>query len=91
MLRTRVPRLRDRWAPVSFPVLSFIALLQALLSNRWFSDLLAALNNDGPMAREVSDALDERRAIKANFIRDHPTYYKIFWVFPQKDAARRFC
>lgn len=55
------------------------------------SDLLAALNNDGPMAGEVSDALDERRAIKADFIREHPTYDKTFWIFPQKNVVRRFC
>jgi hypothetical protein len=40
---------------------------------------------------EVSDALDERRAIKAYFIRDHPTYDKTFWIFPQKNGVRRFC
>jgi hypothetical protein len=43
------------------------------------------------MAGEVSDALDERRAIKADFIRDHPTYDKTFWIFPQKNVVRRFC
>ncbi len=43
------------------------------------------------MAEEVNDALDERRAIKADFIRDHPSFDKTFWIFPQKSAVRRFC
>ena len=43
------------------------------------------------MAEEVNDALDERRAIKADFIRDHPSFDKTFWIFPQKNAVRRFC
>ena len=55
------------------------------------SDILAALNNEGAMTEEVNDALDERRAIKADFIRDHPSYDKTFWIFPQKNAVRRFC
>ena len=43
------------------------------------------------MAEEVNDALDERRALKADFIRDHPSYDKTFWIFSQKNAVRRFC
>ena len=43
------------------------------------------------MPEEVNDALDERRAIKADFIRDHPSYDKTFWIFPQKNPVRRFC
>ena len=33
----------------------------------------------------------ERRAQKADFIRDHPTYDKTFWVFSQKNWLRRTC
>jgi hypothetical protein len=55
------------------------------------SDLLAALNNDVAMAGEVNDALDERRAMKADFIRNHPTFDKTFWIFLQKNAVRWFC
>ncbi|KAH8980165.1 Ion transport protein-domain-containing protein [Lactarius hatsudake] len=54
-------------------------------------DLLAAINNEGAMVEEVNDALDERRAIKADFIRDHPSYDKTFWIFSQKNVVRRFC
>ncbi|KAH9024879.1 Ion transport protein-domain-containing protein, partial [Lactarius pseudohatsudake] len=54
-------------------------------------DLLAAINNEAAMGEEVNDALDERRAIKADFIRDHPSYDKTFWIFSQKNVARRFC
>ncbi|KAI9433175.1 Ion transport protein-domain-containing protein [Lactarius indigo] len=54
-------------------------------------DLLAAINNEAAMAEEVNDALDERRAIKADFIRDHPSYDKTFWIFSQKNVVRRFC
>lgn len=39
----------------------------------------------------MNDALHERRAQKADFIRDHPSYDKTFWVFSQKNAFRRWC
>lgn len=35
--------------------------------------------------------LYERRAQKADFIRDHPTYDKPFWIFSQKNPLRRAC
>ena len=53
------------------------------------SDLLAALNNEVP--EEMNDALGERRARKADFIRDHPTFDRTFWVFSQKNVVRQFC
>ncbi|KAI0739665.1 Ion transport protein-domain-containing protein [Daedaleopsis nitida] len=54
-------------------------------------EVLAALNNDAADAEELNDALYERRAQKADFIRDHPTYDKTFWVFSQKNWLRRMC
>ncbi len=53
--------------------------------------MLAALNNDAVDAEELNDALYERRAQKADFIRDHPTYDKTFWIFSQKNWLRRMC
>lgn len=40
---------------------------------------------------DVNDILYERRAQKADFIQDHPTYDKTFWVFSQKNPLRRAC
>ncbi|KAI8976389.1 Ion transport protein-domain-containing protein [Trametes punicea] len=54
-------------------------------------EVLAALNNDAMDAEELNDALYERRAQKADFIRDHPTYDKTFWIFSQKNWLRRMC
>ena len=39
----------------------------------------------------MNDILNERRAQKADFIREHPTYDKTFWIFSQKNILRRFC
>jgi voltage-dependent calcium channel len=59
--------------------------------NELSSDLLAFINSEGAAAEDANDALDERKAIKADFIRDHPSYDKTFWIFSQKNRARRFC
>ncbi len=40
---------------------------------------------------DINDVLHERRAQKADFIRDHPTYDKTFWIFSQKNPIRRIC
>lgn len=40
---------------------------------------------------DVNDILFERRAQKADFIRDHPTYDKTFWIFSQKNPLRHAC
>ena len=37
------------------------------------------------------DELREERAQRADFIRDHPSYDKIFWVMGQKDKLRQLC
>ncbi|EIW52938.1 uncharacterized protein TRAVEDRAFT_155754 [Trametes versicolor FP-101664 SS1] len=54
-------------------------------------EVLAALNNDAVDVEELNDALYERRAQKADFIRDHPSYDKTFWVFSQKNWLRKAC
>ncbi|KAI0776961.1 Ion transport protein-domain-containing protein [Trametes elegans] len=54
-------------------------------------EVLAALNNDAVDAEELNDALYERRAQKADFIRDHPSFDKTFWIFSQKNWLRRTC
>ncbi len=53
--------------------------------------MLAALNNDAVDVEELNDALYERRAQKADFIRDHPSYDKTFWIFSQKNWLRQAC
>ncbi|KAI0050088.1 hypothetical protein FA95DRAFT_1487881 [Auriscalpium vulgare] len=54
-------------------------------------ELLASINNEAVAAEVADDARYERRAQKADFIRDHPTYDKTFWVFSQKNPIRRAC
>ncbi|KAI0822128.1 Ion transport protein-domain-containing protein [Trametes gibbosa] len=54
-------------------------------------EVLAALNNDAVDVEEMNDALYERRAQKADFIRDHPSYDKTFWIFSQKNWLRKMC
>lgn len=39
----------------------------------------------------MDDAVYEHRAQRADFIRDHPTYDKTFWVFSQKNWLRKLC
>ena len=56
-----------------------------------FRDVLAALNSETSAAEETDDVLYERRAQKADFIREHPTYDKTFWIFSQKDPVRHVC
>ena len=53
--------------------------------------MLAALNSDAATAEDMNDILYERRAQKADFIRNHPTYDKTFWIFSQKSKIRKFC
>ncbi|EPS97893.1 hypothetical protein FOMPIDRAFT_1127618 [Fomitopsis schrenkii] len=54
-------------------------------------ELLAALNSEAAGAEDLTDILYERRARRADFIRDHPTYDKTFWLFSHRNAIRRFC
>jgi hypothetical protein len=54
-------------------------------------EILAQLNTEAATAEDVNDALYERRAQKADFIRDHPTFDRTFWIFSQKNPFRRMC
>ncbi|KAJ7583970.1 Ion transport protein-domain-containing protein [Mycena floridula] len=56
-------------------------------------DLLATVNHETGVATvdEINDTLYERRAQKADFIRDHPSYDKTFWLFSQKNHLRKWC
>ncbi|KAK7047557.1 calcium channel protein [Paramarasmius palmivorus] len=54
-------------------------------------ELLASVNPETANRADIDDAIYERRAQKADFIRDHPTYDKTFWIFSQKSTARRLC
>ncbi len=47
------------------------------------------MNNDA--VEELNDDLYERRAQKADFIRDYPYYDKTFWIFSQKNWLRQAC
>ncbi|KAF8840292.1 hypothetical protein BDN67DRAFT_996862 [Paxillus ammoniavirescens] len=52
---------------------------------------LAGMNQELFAPQDFSDILHERRAQKADFIRNHPTFDKTFWVFSQKNRLRRLC
>ena len=42
-------------------------------------------------ADAADDEYHERRAQRADFIRDHPSYDKVFWVIGQKNWLRKMC
>ncbi|GLB42802.1 putative calcium channel [Lyophyllum shimeji] len=54
-------------------------------------ELLASVNPAATTSQDVQDLMYERRAQKADFIRNHPTYDKTFWIFSQKNVLRRMC
>ncbi|THU96001.1 hypothetical protein K435DRAFT_778779 [Dendrothele bispora CBS 962.96] len=54
-------------------------------------ELLASVKNVSVASDDINDALYERRAQKADFIRDHPSYDKTFWIFGQDNFLRKFC
>jgi len=47
--------------------------------------------NEAARADDTIDSMGERKALKADFIRDHPTFDKSFWILSQKIPVRRFC
>ncbi|KAL0566042.1 calcium channel protein [Marasmius crinis-equi] len=53
-------------------------------------ELLASVNPEGPSSADIDDIF-ERRAQRADFIRNHPTYDKPFWILSQKNGLRRIC
>ncbi|KAI6001926.1 Ion transport protein-domain-containing protein [Pisolithus albus] len=56
-----------------------------------YLEILAGMNQDDLVAEALNDATQERRARKADFIKDHPTYDKTFWLFSQRNRLRRLC
>ncbi|TFK38523.1 high-affinity cell membrane calcium channel [Crucibulum laeve] len=54
-------------------------------------ELLASVNPEDTTAEDADDVFHERRAQKADFIRDHPTYDKTFWFISQKNIIRKMC
>ena len=59
--------------------------------NLAFSELIASVNNEAAFKEDEDDEYQERRAQKADFMRDHPSYDKVFWVIPQKNWLRKMC
>src|ERR1700722_13700727 len=56
-----------------------------------YRELLAAMTPGAPVTEDINDALYEHRAQKADFIRNHPSFDKTFWIFSQKNPLRRLC
>ncbi|KDR66929.1 hypothetical protein GALMADRAFT_258813 [Galerina marginata CBS 339.88] len=52
-------------------------------------ELLASVNPDAGLAETANDEYHERIAQKADFIREHPSYDKVFWVIGQKNWLRK--
>jgi voltage-dependent calcium channel len=53
--------------------------------------MLATLNTEAAAAQDLDDAIYERRAQKEDFIRNHPSYDRTMWIFPQSNMIRQFC
>ncbi|KAF9447124.1 hypothetical protein P691DRAFT_761036 [Macrolepiota fuliginosa MF-IS2] len=51
----------------------------------------AQLNPRQNVVDDLEGELYERRALKADFIRDHPSYDRVFWIISQKNWVRRLC
>jgi voltage-dependent calcium channel len=49
------------------------------------------VKSDVAPTQDIYEAMHERRARKADFIRDHPSFDMTFWVFTQKSKIRQFC
>ncbi|KAG7087347.1 hypothetical protein E1B28_013323 [Marasmius oreades] len=54
-------------------------------------ELLASVNPEVLNDDDIDDVIFEKRAQKADFIRNHPTYDKTFWLFSQKNRLRSLC
>ena len=68
--------------------LDFLTVVFFEMSSR---EILAAFNTEAVTTEDINDALYERRAQKADFIRNHPSFDKTFWIFSQKNSFRRLC
>ncbi|KAG1893620.1 Ion transport protein-domain-containing protein [Suillus fuscotomentosus] len=56
-----------------------------------YLDILAKAGNGTDTTENDHDEHSERKAQKADFIIDHPTYDKTFWLFSQEDRFRNMC
>ncbi|KAG2155280.1 Ion transport protein-domain-containing protein [Suillus bovinus] len=56
-----------------------------------YLDIIAKASNGVNTTENDHDEHSERRAQKADFIIDHPTYDKTFWLFSQEDRLRNMC
>lgn len=54
-------------------------------------ELLASVNPDAGLGENAEDEYYERKALRADFIRNHPTYDKVFGVISQKNWVRQLC
>jgi hypothetical protein len=54
-------------------------------------EMLAALKVENHVSQELNDALYEQQERKADFIRNHPSYDRTFWIFSQKNIIRQWC
>ncbi|KAF6754799.1 high-affinity cell membrane calcium channel [Ephemerocybe angulata] len=54
-------------------------------------ELIASVNNEAAYKEDEDDDFQERRAQKADFMRDHPSYDKVFWIISQKNWLRKVC
>jgi len=52
---------------------------------------LALIHPEQSSPDGLEDEINEQRAQKADFIRDHPSYDKVFWVISQKNWIRKLC
>ncbi|XP_006460371.1 hypothetical protein AGABI2DRAFT_220377 [Agaricus bisporus var. bisporus H97] len=57
-----------------------------------YLELLTLVHSEqNAVVDDLEDEIKERRALKADFIQDHPTYDKVIWVISQKNWIRRLC
>lgn len=71
-----------------FHLTLYLRMLTGLRINR---ELLSLLNPEQNAISDLEDELNERRAVKADFIRDHPSYDKVFWFISEKNWIRKLC
>ncbi|KAG1745083.1 Ion transport protein-domain-containing protein [Suillus paluster] len=56
-----------------------------------YLDIIAKATNGADTTEDDHDEHSERKAQKADFIIDHPTYDKTFWLFSQENRLRTMC
>ncbi|KAJ7730944.1 Ion transport protein-domain-containing protein, partial [Mycena olivaceomarginata] len=75
-----------------------LAVLQKLFAGEKHNIPLTTINHvrtrrnkQATASEELTDMVYERHTQKADFVRDHPSYDKTFWIFSQKNILRRAC